>query len=479
MLLTETCSTGYQCTVTGGRARCTLIGACADGDTRCSSPDTLDTCMGTSWSSMHCTNGCTIGAGGASCATMSTVLSTTLNGLLTYEARGPLPDFSDWAAPAPAPARGFQIAYFTGDLGTDLYSTGVTGSDGHYTLLAPATPGAMDSIVVSGFIADQNGGVIFVANPGFDPGSVHGPFDPPTMATMWGWSFPMASFPTDGHLDITIDQFSAAANVIDILNAAYSTARTAYGGQSGMRVVAWIAPGVSYRNIHAMFAPAPTTALFGLSIASQMFISSTPTESYWADSVIAHEMGHWVMQSFGHPPGEGGVHYFGLPTFPGLAWSEGWATWFSSAVTGSPRYVDKQDTGMLWFDIAARQYSDPTRTWHRPDPSMPLTQNVDENEVAAMLWSLSSTGRSAQPLFDALASHHLEDSPFPRGYFRHTFTAHGDGTFTAVMATQEPAPFFGDFLDALECAGFARTTIDAATTPTSDFPYPSNMALCP
>ena len=94
---------------------------------------------------------------------------------------------------------------------------------------------------------------------------------------------------------------------------------------------------------------------------------------------------------------------------------------------------------------------------------------------------LSSAGcGTTQAMFDALSSHPMQDGPFPRGYARHTFTAHGDGTFTNVVATQESAPFFGDFLDALECGGHvSRTTIDSATMPMSDDPYPSAMSLCP
>ena len=478
MVLTETCGAGYACTVTAGTARCALVGQCADGDTRCAAVDTLETCTGSTFVRSHCDNGCSIGASGASCAAMSTTGSVVVAGRLTFDERTPLPDRSDWGPVTQAPARGFAISYFTGIIGTDLYSSAVTGADGSFTLQGPATPGDSDSIVVSSFAADHAGGVLFVANPGFDPGSMHGPYDPAPGATLYGWSFPMASFPADGHLDIAIDQFSAAANVFDVLNAARVRAMPAFPGASAPRVVAWIGDGVAYRNVHAMYAPAPTTSLYGLSIASQLFVTATATESYWADSVLAHEMGHWVMQSFGRAPGEGGVHYFGLPTFPGLAWSEGWATWFAAYVAGSPVYVDKQDSGMFSFDIAARTYSDSARTWHRPDPAMPLSQPIDENEVAAMLWTISRNGASPQPLFDALASPRMVTRPFARGYVRHTFSAHGDGTFTDVMATMESAPFFADFLDALDCGGLPQASIDGATMPTSDYPYSASMPLC-
>jgi hypothetical protein len=202
-------------------------------------------------------------------------------------------------------------------------------------------------------------------------------------------------------------------------------------------------------------------------------------QGYWADPVTVHEHGHWAMRSFSAPPSEGGTHVLGAPVYPGMAWSEGFATWFSSDLRDSPIFYDKQNGSVFWLDLSARSYSGGAR-WRVPVPSAGLMQLMDENEVAAMLWSLrNSSSGAADQMYAAFGSERLTAGRFPRGYTAHYWTElDASGNPVGAIDTRVPAPFLADFLDALMCAGFSRAAMDAATQPASRYPYPSGSPLC-
>ncbi|MBI3358607.1 MAG: hypothetical protein HY037_03330, partial [Nitrospirae bacterium] len=70
------------------------------------------------------------------------------------------------------------------------------------------------------------------------------------------------------------------------------------------------------------------------------------------DTVILHEYGHFIAGSFSHDNSPGGLHSLGDNTQDiRLSWSEGWATFFASAVLGSPLAVDTNAKGVFAFNI--------------------------------------------------------------------------------------------------------------------------------
>jgi hypothetical protein len=72
------------------------------------------------------------------------------------------------------------------------------------------------------------------------------------------------------------------------------------------------------------------------------------------DSVILHEYGHLLAAAFSHDSSPGGVHILGDALDPRLAWSEGWANFFSSAARNFPLYLDSygpNGTYVLRYDL--------------------------------------------------------------------------------------------------------------------------------
>ena len=98
------------------------------------------------------------------------------------------------------------------------------------------------------------------------------------------------------------------------------------------------------------------------------------------ESIILHELGHFVMDRLSTDSSAGGNHPRGFLIDPGLAWEEGRATWFSCAVLGLPRYVD----------TIGIEPSGSTRIDHDIEQGEVGPRGIgSETTVAEVLWDLS------------------------------------------------------------------------------------------
>ncbi len=106
--------------------------------------------------------------------------------------------------------------------------------------------------------------------------------------------------------------------------------------------------------------------------------SSTDTDEH-DEGIILHEVGHFVMDRLSTNSSPGGTHPSHTLIDPGLAWEEGRATWFSSAVRHDPRYQDTiglEPGGTLRVD-------------HDLEHSGGPRGNGAENSVSDVLWDLT------------------------------------------------------------------------------------------
>jgi hypothetical protein len=468
------CPTGQSCSLVNGRATCSLTGACVEGDTRCAGGNQLETCTNGAWVASACPGRCTGSPIGSFCA--AAVASRAFSAQVAYEARSANEGRTDWGPPFQAPAPGFLVlSYANGEL-LDAAQTDATGA---FSLQVPTAPGSQDAVVVALAASNEAGGLAYlVADPGFDaivqadPGSVG------NNPRLWAYAFTTASLTDGAPLLITESMGSGAARVYDYLRFAYAFARAQYAGTPGKPLVVWLGYGTSW-TCGTCYAAVPVRA-FDIPFDSQMWLGgATENQQFWADSVTAHELGHWTMDSYSFPPVEGGPHVLSVPTFPGQAWSEGFATWFSSNLRQDSVYLDKQGGTMFWLDIAQRSYSQGA-PWQRPTPPGGLTQSMDENEVSAILWGLSTSGPTAPgTMYGALAAQRMTARPFVgRGYTRRVWQVGPDGVPINVLDTGEGIPFLADYLDSLVCGGFPPDTVNAATDPGAAYPYPSDAPVC-
>ncbi|MFP2930006.1 hypothetical protein ACLESO_33390 [Pyxidicoccus sp. 3LG] len=465
VLMREDCDMGDACSEEGG-AHCEAGAACVDGVSRCSDAGALETCTDGRWLARECSSGCVEAGRRGWCGAPG----ATLSGTVRYARRRPDATFRDWTPEAElVPASGFLIASYRGEVLMDL---SVTDLDGSFTVRVAERVREEDRVVV---YAAGRGNSLTVSYAVADPalsGVQSVSAAPGASARIWSWSRSTRALVERPVFTIQESDGSGAAAVFEALRTAWHRSRERYG-RSGLPVVAWLGFGTTW-SCGACFAPWSVTAA-GRKWEAQVWLPGNGDAAWWSEAMVLHELGHWVMASHGTSPEEGGPHFIGMPTFPGQAWSEGWATWFSADSRGSPRYYDRQDGTMFWVDLEAREPA--WGRWTRPKPEDGLLQRIEENEVAAILYRLGRGTPSRQPLYEALRSPAMNAAPWARGYQRHRWRME-DGEMVEVRRTEDSAPCLADFLDALMCQGFPNQVMDAATEPAIAYPYPSHAPLC-
>jgi|SoiMethySBSTD1v2_1073268.scaffolds.fasta_scaffold06847_5 hypothetical protein len=478
-VVTQDCKANEQCAVTGGIARCNLVpGGCIPDTSECSSGSTLRVCDATgAWLSQTCSDLCRDTALGAFCVPSFTMNSYTLN--LGYEYLRPNISRTDWdPTPQTAPARGVLILSTRGQTLLDAVTTDASGS---FTIKIPSSLQSDDAVYAFLTRATPGGASLAyaVAEPAVGDGLNYvGDRIPAATSLIWGWSIDPSVTAPGSSVVITRDLGSGVMRVFDQLGAAYEQLPRYFAGAAKPLVV-WLRYNTEW-DCGACFLDSPA-ASESFQFDAQIFLSATFDESYWADAVTTHELGHWVMATFGTSPREGGRHCLGSPTFPGQAWSEGFATGYSALMRADSYYHDKQEGTFFWIDLAARSYSSSLALpFSRANPGLGIMQQMDENEISAMLWELGRDASIGTKVLSVLASQRLNRRPFARGYTRHTWDIPtGCTPKTDVVDTGQSAPMFSDYLDALRCSGVPASSIDTVTDPSVSYPYPSASPLCP
>ena len=128
-------------------------------------------------------------------------------------------------------------------------------------------------------------------------------------------------------------------------------------------------------------------------------------------------------------------------------------------------YFTKQYGTSFWVDIASNLYSGqgtPT-TLELPNPNGSIDQDINENVVAGMMWSLwaSSNAQTPQSLGDSPMYKTIESTRLTGGMNRGYHTVD-----------------FVDYLDAMKCEGLATGTQISEVTTTVGYPY-DNQEICP
>jgi hypothetical protein len=475
----EACRTGSTCVQGADGARCELSGGCSLDEALCTDGRTLAKCTAGAASHTTCTSGCVASPLGSVCAPE---LSTrTLAGMVEYELRRPNAGLTDWSSELEhEPARGMLVLSYRGEVLLDavVSSTSDPGA-GSFSVRVAANPQAEDALVVVAAGGDARGGLLYaLADPGFAPSNtLHAHTEPPPSPRVWSWRFSLAGGPPASPLRIREGDGGGAAYLFTAVRDVVREAQSFYAASAPQPVIAWWGMGTLW-TCGACYNPSAVEA-FGARFLHQLRFDGSSDQGQWSDAVTRHELGHYVMAAFGLWPRETSPRYFGDATNPGLAWMEGWATFFGASERNSSIYYDKQLGGFFWFDIDARHYAFDDLMWPRPSATDPagLKQRIDENEVASMLWQSYRTLADRAPLLRALASPRMTTAPFERGYTRRIWTDpdHPESfTDTGVSI-----PHLADFLDALRCVeAISPAQLDAISEPAVHYPYPSASPLC-
>jgi hypothetical protein len=478
-VISEDCGANEMCTVSSGIARCVRApGSCVPGAGECTSSTTLRICDSTgTWVSETCPGICRATVLGGYCVPSYTM--STYTARLRYEFLTPNYSKTDWdSVVQEAPARGVLVISVRGQT---LLDAVVADANGDFSIGVPNALQSGDSVFA--FLArsiDAGARMAFaVAEPDVPDGVQYAGYPVSGDSSLiWGWEIDPNTTAPGSTIVVTRDLGSGALRVFDRLLSAYEKLPSYFAG-TGRPLVVWLRYNTEW-DCGACFLDLPADAE-SFPFDAQIFLPATALdESYWADGPTVHELGHWVMSSFGTSPLEGGVHCLGSPTYPGQAWSEGFATGYSGIVRSDSYYYDKQFGTFFWIDLAGRQYSSAVQVpFVRANPAQGLLQSMDENEVGAMLWELGRDSVVGSKVISAIGSSRMNRTPFARGYTRRTWEVpSGCAPKTNVVNTGQSVPMFADYLDALRCSGVPAANIDSVTDPAISYPYPSGSPLC-
>jgi hypothetical protein len=217
--------------------------------------------------------------------------------------------------------------------------------------------------------------------------------------------------------------------------------------------------------------PVPVTAIWERGSNDGTYYSGDATihllgaasdDDGYDDTVIVHELGHFIEDTVGRSDSPGGPHD-GSPTDPNLAWSEGFATYWAMAILGAPFYGDS-NSGGGWG------YNADTTVTRAPAPTGELGQDVGENLTTEVLWDLGDGGSGDD---DGLAGDHLSVLKVQPMYLR---TA-------ALRNIGEPGVDLVDHLDGFflaegndDCAAVRQIVV---TTHTFPYDFAGPAGACP
>jgi hypothetical protein len=470
----EECDEAEVCELVDDVPTCLVDTECTPGASRCEG-DRIDRCDEDGfWSPGQSCDSCVESGLGASCAYTGQTVPYT--GVLQYDVRWPNATFSDWDTYTEAvPANGFLVASWQDDKLVEMTTTAV---DGTFTVQVPQPATVDDLITVYTATIDFDSDEISMAlaTPGIaGEEHNHNTFEPSDEASIWSWSWGPSELASGSTVTIAEEHGSGAARMFDYLRYA-SQLSTQYIPRRGKPLVAWFDYGVTW-SCRGCYLPRSTAFAGGVFEGQILFSGSLVDQQWWADSTVAHELGHWVMDSYAASTKENGPRCLTGLVPPGIAWSEGWATGFSAFVRNQPWYLTKLEGTMSWATLDTRQYSTGS-FWQRPQASAGLQQLMDENEVSAILWGLYAAGATFEDLFDAMASEALQGPEFGREYTSTSWTM-SRCVASNLEETGLASPILADYLDALVCNGVSGAIVDAATEPASHYPYPSSSPRCP
>lgn len=458
-LVQTPCSAGEICTTDGFGPLCQLTASCRDGSSRCTSTVQLEVCSGGTWQRRPCASGLSCQAfPGVGAGCIMTGSPVTVSGQIRYQYLVPNNMYTGYQnQPVTGDAAGVFVVVVDGN---EVLGSGFTDAQGRFSLAAwraPSTTGEVLFQPVS-FRADDSATLAVAA-----------PIDGMTIgAAMNMWTYRVGSLPAaaSGRIDIGTQLVTGdpagALHVFTWASRNISRATALFGAPPDRSLAILWKPGLDvFCGACFLNRAAGGTVIGRLRLDTTIALSgSQQSPLHWATSVISHEVGHYLMDSYSKPPGEGGAHYIGVPSSPGLAWSEGFATFSGqssiSQIQGTltPVYFTVQTGTAAWIDISRGLSSQGALP--RPDPKGSLTQKLEEHMVSGMLWDLWRTLGDAK-IFPTLRSGRVT-GPYNRGY----------STVDLV-----------DYADALSCSGAATMQqLDSSLRQKYGFPW-DDSPLCP
>ena len=322
------------------------------------------------------------------------------------------------------PARAVSISVIA-DADGAVLATGITGDDGRYQLEFTAASTDMVHLLVAtvNMSADRPLTVVRVDR------KVHG--------------FGGPAFAADATTaDLAITEQSGEAEAFNVFDQAVRST-------DNLRDNLAVTP----QPLTLIWQKGSTDGTYYSGDSTVHLLGAADDDDGYDDTVILHEIGHFIEDVVGRSDSPGGSHD-GSPTDPNLAWSEGFSTYWNMAVTETPFYGDS-NAGCGWG------YNAEVSVTRAPQPAGSLAQDVGENMITEILWDLAD-GQGVS-----------DDDPFA-GTHRPVELVQPDYLHSQPLrAAGEPGVDLVDFLDGFLVAdGLTRCAdVRAIVNTTHGFPY--------
>lgn len=353
----------------------------------------------------------------------------TITGTVRYEDR-PQTNNGPLGAIAPKVSRGVAVSVIADATKAVLAET-ITDDDGKYTVELDSLSGAQVHVLVAttSTVATRPINVRHAQTE-----IIHG-FGAPTFSLQ------------SGTQDVLVPESSGVAEAFNIFDVLVDV----------MDAIPVMFPGRTASELDAFWHKGNPDGTFYFNNGLFLLGEASDSDGY-DDTVVLHEAGHWIEEVIGRSDSPGGDHN-GNPVNPTLAWSEGFSTYFSMAITEKPIYSDSNAGGGFAFN------ADTSNT--KANPAGGLAQNVSEDMIAQILWDLS----------DAPAS----DDDGVAGAHTMVLAVEAFMKFATLRQVGKPGMDLVDFLDAwfvnhtlASCTG-VRALLDVKHT----FPYDYGGAAGP
>ena len=411
---TEICDPGTRCVVTDtGGAACVPRTICEAGRTGRCVGEVAERCDGATTVPEDCAAAdrvCVSTIDAVHCAPPGAAGARVLRGTVRYEDRAP--SARGLGPPTPVPAPFVAVAVVVSSSGA-VVATGATAADGTFTLRHDAAPGVAVHALAISIIP---GGARVVRPDGL----------------LFGVASPSVT-DDDATIDILATDLSGDApafNTVDVINRGLALAVLAFG---------------STTPVDAIYARGSESGTY---YNGRLHILGNPLDDDGHDdSVLLHELGHHIEAAHARSDNSGGPHD-GSPIDPRIAWSEGFATWFSVATLGTSAYVDTNAFGGFAIDADA-----PVTVDQPGDGDL-----VSEDLVTESLFDLTDGGAG-------------DDDPYAGPGASATLAAIGNWLADAAHDRGPSGVELTDALDGWNAVHAACTAIRAIVIDTRDFPY--------
>ncbi len=341
---------------------------------------------------------------GDGCSIAGDMVNVTLRGTVRYQNR---PEDPRTGPPVLTPVRGARVEILRINCGEEVIAAVETADDGTYQASADTPSGSTLRVsVLSQRVA--SGSTVTVRNN-------------PTERLVYSLESADISLNTDAvqaqtiDLDILMDcqvQLAGAFNLLDEAVRDFEAIAGILPPSAPPLTILWELGDPDGTFFSVSGSDLTGDGLGGdpfIQIRGGAFLAGCFNTDPFDDSLIAHEFGHYIAFSYSRDDSPGGPHGVAELLDPRLAWSEGWADFFSGMARSNPEFIDSFED-VLGCSGLCNIFSFSIETKSASCLPLSCCEGIGSEEaVGALLWdlfdSINDGGDVAQiPAADMLAA---------------------------------------------------------------------------